>query len=126
MEKNLEVAYYVVRWYAHLMTQVEWRAQRHLFATMKATRGRSDKEAQREAQKSIVASRYLSDERDVLGLASGGYEAFVERTAARILDDCRNEVFFNRCPKCGGLARTPTAKQCRFCRFCAYDWHDGN
>ena len=123
MEHKLDVAYYVVRWYARLMTPVELRAQRHLFAAIKATRGRSDVEAQREARKSIVHSRFLSDDADVLGLTGAGYEAFVERTAARILDECRSEVFFNRCPKCGGLARTPTARQCR---FCAHDWHDQN
>jgi hypothetical protein len=123
MEDKLAIAYYVVRWYAHLMTPVEQRAQWHLFAAIKATRGRSDMEAQREARKHIVHSRFLSDDANVLRLTGAGYEAFVERTAARILDECRSEVFFNRCPECGGLARTPTAKQCR---FCAHDWHGHN
>ena len=123
MESKLTIAYYVVRWYDHLMTPVERRAQMHLWAAIKATRGRSDAEAQREARKSIVFSRSLSDDADVLRLADAGYEAFVERTAARILDERRSEVFFNRCPKCGGLARTPTARQCR---FCAHDWHAQN
>lgn len=120
MENKRDISHYVVRWYARLMTPVEQLARRHLFATMKATKGRSDVEAQREARKSAVRSRLLSDDAEVLRLAAAGYEAFVERTSARISADCRDEVFFNRCPKCGALARTPTARQCR---FCAHDWH---
>jgi len=123
MENERDIAHYVVHWYAHLMTPVEQRAQGHLFAAMKATRGRSDAEAQEQARKSAAHSRLLSDDADVLRLAGEGYEAFVARTSARILDDCRDEVVFNRCPKCGGLARTPMARQCR---FCAHDWHGEN
>jgi hypothetical protein len=123
MENEREIAHYVVRWYARLMTAVEQRTQKHLFAALKATRGESHVEAQREAQKSAVHSRFLSNDADVMHLADAGYEAFVERTAARILNDCRNEVVFNRCPKCGRLTRTPTARQCR---FCAHDWHGQN
>ena len=52
MELNSQVAHYVVRFHGHLMTEVERKAQRHLFATMKATKGDSDEPAQREAQTS--------------------------------------------------------------------------
>lgn len=123
MEQERDIAYYVVRWYGRLMSPVERREQSHLFAAMKATLGRSDADAQREARKFTTYSRFLSDDAAVLHLTSAGYEAFVRRTAARILEDCRDEVFFNRCPKCGGLARTPTARQCR---FCSHDWHGKN
>jgi hypothetical protein len=42
----------VVGFYGDLMTDVERNAWRHLFFTMKATRGRSDVAAQREARTS--------------------------------------------------------------------------
>ena len=70
---------------------------------MKATMGKSDVEAQRAARKSTVHSRFLPDDAEVLHLTGAGYDAFVERTAARILDDCGDEVCFNRCPKMRGL-----------------------
>lgn len=120
MKDEGQVARYVVNWFGHLMTPLERRAQRHLSAVMKATHGKSDREAQREAQKTLN-SRWMSNDPDVLQLTGEGYEAFVERTAERIQNNCRNEVLFNRCPRCGRLARTPTAKQCR---FCGHDWHD--
>ena len=43
------------------------------------------------------------------------------KIAERVLADNRNELFFNNCPKCGQLARTPKSKQCR---KCGYDWHE--
>ena len=120
MEVNPKVAYYVVRFHADLMTDAEWKAQRHLFATMKATMGRSDETAQREAKNNLIHSRMLSTEPNVLSLANDGYQHFQLTTAARILRDSAAKVFFNRCPACGELARTPSAKQCR---YCGHDWH---
>ena len=113
MELNPQVAYYIVHFHANLLTDVERKAQGHLFATMKATKGRSDEAAQREAQSHKVHSRMLSAEPNVLSLAKAGYEQFQLTTAARILRDSADKVFFNCCPACGELARTPSAKQCR-------------
>ena len=119
MESKHELNLYVMRWHADFMTDVERRARQHLFATLKATMGRSDITAQQEARDSNF-SRDLSRDPEVLRLASDGYDAFIERTAARILHDCGAKLSFNRCPNCGGLARTPTARQCR---LCGHDWH---
>jgi hypothetical protein len=120
MELDSQLAHYIVRYYADLMTDVELKAQRHLFATMKATKGRSDETAQRETQNDRLRSRWLSAEPDVLSLAKDGYQQFQLMTAARILRDSAGKVFFNTCPVCGALARTPSARQCR---YCGHDWH---
>jgi ribosomal protein S18 acetylase RimI-like enzyme len=122
MELTREVAHYIVRFHDHLMTNVERRAQGLLFAAMKTTMGRSDQAAQNEARaKNVFPTSYLSDDPDVLALAADGFEAFELRTAKRILEEFPAGVIFNCCPKCGELANTPTARQCRFCR---HDWHD--
>jgi hypothetical protein len=120
MELNPQVAYYIVHFHTDLMNDAERKAQRHLFATMKATMGRSDEMAQREAQNDKIHSRMLSNEPNVLSLAKDGYQQFQLTTAARILRDSADKVFFNCCPVCGELARTPSAKQCR---YCGHDWH---
>jgi hypothetical protein len=86
---------YVIRYYAHLMTPQERKAQSHLYATMKTTQGRSDVAAQAEAQ-TMRDSPWQSPDEDVLRLASD-------------------------CPRCGRLAKTPKARQCR---FCYHDWHE--
>ena len=120
MELNRDAACYIVRYYGRLMTKEERSAYDHLLATMKATEGRSDAAAQEQAKLSRIFSESLSNDPEVLRLAHDGCESFIWRTAARILREHEQNLWFNLCPKCGGLARTPTARQCRFCGF---DWH---
>ncbi len=120
MDLTPELAYYVINFHSGLMTFAERKARSHLIATMKATTGRSDQQAQLEARTDWIHSRAFSSEPDVLELAKDGYQSFQLRTAARILRDSPDQVFLNCCPICGKLARTPTAKQCRHCH---HDWH---
>jgi hypothetical protein len=116
-------AKYVFHNYGHLMTPTEALAFRHLGGTMKATLGRSDRAAQEEVKNgSTPLRRWLSDDPEALLLARDGYDAFVLQTGQRILNDNRGLILLNYCPRCGGLARTPKARQCRFCRN---DWHNG-
>jgi hypothetical protein len=118
---TFDVAWYVIRYYDHYMSKLEKLALAHLQHTMKAMHGRSDVAAQEEAGRKGPHVRFLlSDVPDVTDLVSNGFECFVERTAQRILDAHGSEIFLNYCPKCGALARTPKAQQCR---ECMYDWH---
>lgn len=119
MDKYL--AHYVVSHYFSLLTPNERFAYRHLIATLKATHGRSDVQAQMEASQHKVHSKLISDDPEVRSLASEGMEAFEQLTATRILQEHRSEIFLNYCPECGGLARTPKSRQCL---VCLYDWHD--
>jgi ribosomal protein L40E len=48
------------------------------------------------------------------------FDAFKLKLVSRIYNEHKNELQLNLCPKCGKIARTPEAKQCR---FCFYDWH---
>jgi hypothetical protein len=118
---DAEKAQYVLRYYGQLMTTSERLAHRHLMGTEKATHGRTDAVAQREAENSSHPARdLLSNDPQVLQLASDGIDAFMVRTAQRILDKHSDEIVFNYCPRCGALAKTPKARQCRVCR---HDWH---
>jgi hypothetical protein len=113
-------ANYVIAYYGRFMNEDERRAQSHLIHTMKAAKGRSDALAQQEAKHHHFYSRGISDDPEVLRLSSNGFQAFAERTAERILAEHEEDVFLNNCPRCGELARTPMARQCRFCHL---DWH---
>jgi len=118
---DAEKARYVLRYYCQLMTTPERVAHRHLVGTAKATHGRTDAVAQREAEKSShIGRELLSNDPKTLKLASEGLDAFMVRTAQRILDEHSGEVAFNYCPRCGALAKTPKARQCRACH---HDWH---
>lgn len=116
-------ARYVFAYYDDQMTEHERLAYWHLTATAKATQGRSDMDAQEEAKGSacFYFRERLSDDPSVLRLACDGFETFVLRTGQRILNDHRNRIVLNCCPRCGAVARTPRARQCRACR---HDWHE--
>jgi hypothetical protein len=114
-------AAYIVQYYAHLMTEQERKAHRHLAATLKIARGHSDAIAQEEAKTSRSPIReWLSDDPEVLQLASQGWQAFEQHVAERILRIHGDAVVFNCCPRCGAVAKTPKAQQCAVCR---HDWH---
>jgi hypothetical protein len=124
---------YVIVYFSHLMTAKEQRTREHLLSTQPFTEAEqrlADGLAWEKARGIVIAEKVksfmaqrrsgLSDDPDVLRLASGGLEAFFERTAKRILVEDRDNIFLNNCPSCGALARTPQARQCR---ACGHDWH---
>jgi ribosomal protein L40E len=118
---DLAKAVYIVRYHGHFLTRQERLAYRHLMGTMKAAHGRSDAAAQLEVRSGPRhSSDWFSDDPEVLSLTNDGWEAFLAHTAERIFDQHRYEVLFNHCCRCGALARTPRAKQCR---SCGNDWH---
>jgi hypothetical protein len=103
------------------MTATERKALGHLIATeYKATVVESSDEPALWKLRGRKFLRMLSDDPKVLSLTKDRYERFQLTTAARILRDSADKLSFNRCPRCGKLARTPTAKQCRYCK---HDWH---
>lgn len=115
-----DMAEYVLRYYDHLMTKQEHLAHRHLIGTLKLT-GLSNPAAQAKAKcDSSPRRELLSDDPEILDLTREGFEPFLMRTAERIFKDHRDKIVLNYCPKCGGLAKTPKARQCR---FCFHDWH---
>ncbi len=62
----------------------------------------------------------LANNQDYSDLSKEGLAAFEQKIAIYISEKHPAKVYFNNCPKCAQLARTPFAKQCRHCRF---DWH---
>ena len=64
---------------------------------------------------------WLTSDQSVLDLLKDGYDNFELNVANRIMEQSPEKVFFNNCPKCNKLARTPYARQCR---HCGHKWHD--
>ncbi|NSL88369.1 hypothetical protein ECE50_016135 [Chitinophaga sp. Mgbs1] len=63
----------------------------------------------------------LSNQPEVQELLKDGAAIFRMRTAERLLREFPEQIYFNNCPQCGRLARTPQAQQCRYCLHC---WRD--
>ena len=62
---------------------------------------------------------YQFGDEKVNELVKLGREKMEMAIAKRLLKEHGGELI-NNCPKCGRLARTPYAKQCR---HCGHDWH---
>jgi len=128
-----ELLNYVIRFFSSHMNEKGKRTYKHLLAGMplhETEQRLLDGLAWEESRgmvlpdwaKSFQIRRRadLSDDPEVLRLASGGLEGFLDQTAGRILSEDRDHIFLNNCPSCGALARTPQARQCR---RCGLDWH---
>jgi rRNA maturation endonuclease Nob1 len=63
---------------------------------------------------------WLSDDPSILSYLNEGSIQFILNCAERISKENPDMLFFNLCHKCGKLARTPQAKQCK---FCGHNWH---
>lgn len=99
------------------MTDDEKLALKHHMYTYKV----DDATAESSNIKKFLADRGLiSSEQKILEFLKDGYEEFKLNVVKRIMTESLEKIFFNNCPKCNKLARTPSAKQCR---FCGHDWH---
>jgi hypothetical protein len=101
---------YVFQHYEHLLTPAEKKA--HFGMGLFGVNGSFGPVAQSLAS--------VSEETEVRELAALGDVAFRRRVVERVLREHATDVVLNRCPRCGGLCRTPRARQCFRCK---HDWH---
>lgn len=113
-----ETAAYIRNYFSNLMTNDEKLALKHHIYTYKVDNSTSDSTNMR---KLLIEQGLISTEPEILNFLKNGYEDFEFKVAKRIMSETPDKVFFNMCPKCNKLARTPYARQCR---FCGYSWHD--
>jgi len=110
-----DLAIYIINYYSHLMTFEEKVAHKSMMGEFKIQSATSS------SMKEALRKQWISDDPKVLELLLGGPDAFGARVRDRVMRDHSDEVFLNCCPRCGALAKTPTAKQCPKCFF---SWHE--
>ncbi|MDR6369783.1 hypothetical protein J2795_001674 [Chryseobacterium bernardetii] len=109
-----ETINYIIRYFGKLMTRDEALALNHHMYTLKSSES--------EHIRNVMIKRgWINSDPEVIKLLEHGYEVFEQNVVTRIIAETPEKVFFNNCPKCNKLARTPYAKQCR---HCGYSWHD--
>jgi hypothetical protein len=114
---DLETVDYILKNYSHFMSLKEAAAMKHQHTLSKYP----DVAINSDKWNLLIDREFISQNREVLELLECGNEKFRVNIAQRILNDYGGRIYFNVCPKCGGLLRTPSARQCR---YCFYDWHD--
>jgi len=113
-----EKAKYIINYFSHLLTSAERMAIKHTSSSYKLEHSTSDNI---NLTRIYREKGWLTSDESVLDLLKDGYENFELNVANRILDQNPDKVFFNNCPECNMLARTPRAKQCR---HCGHNWHN--
>ncbi|MBL3658424.1 hypothetical protein [Fulvivirga sediminis] len=115
MDRNPDIIEYISRYCHNYWTDLEKKASEHHIAQTKFLPHKD-----RDSRFGELYRCNTSTDPNVLELLRDGYSSFLETVANRIYDQHLNELELNRCPNCKGIARTPTAKQCR---YCGHDWH---
>lgn len=114
-DEDRELTRYVWENYSGLMTEFECRVGWVIISRMKAA-------ATQSAATAEMMNRHwcARDDVEINAALADGPEAFRRRVRERVLADCGERVFINRCHRCGRVVRTPKAQQCF---WCGYDWH---
>lgn len=110
-----ELIEYIFRYCDHFMTDKENKANWHQFAIEKSGYGAKEGFYNHFKQKG-----HISNDPEVLALLENGFQSFKEKVVTCIYNEYKTKLNLNLCPKCGKVARTPRARQCK---FCSHNWH---
>lgn len=114
-----ETVDHIIKYYSHLLPDTDKRLLRHLLHREKLFTI-TDAHA-REIRKSMYERHnWLVTDKKLLEKLADGPEAFRYNAAIAVFNAHGGEKLLNLCPRCGLLARTPDARQCR---HCGHDWH---
>ena len=104
------------------MTEVEVDALRHSNSMFKlmTPEDYNSIESYKARVKMYKDRNLITDNPNTLSLLDEGREEFYIKTATRIFEQIPDKIFFNYCPNCNQLARTPYARQCK---HCGHSWH---
>ncbi len=108
-----ETVNYIRHYFSNLMTDDEKLALKYHMYTYKTE--------DPKMRKLMVEKDWISEQPEIQKFLKDGYDDFELRTALRIITESADKIFFNNCPKCKRLARTPYARQCR---HCGHAWHE--
>ncbi len=119
---DIEIARYIITWYSSLLTLEEAAALKHKDSIFKLlTAADMESTEAYEARKQLLQKQgWVSGNPKVLSMVEKENDRMIIEMATDVLARSGDKVYFNRCPKCGSLARTPKAKQCR---ACFHSWH---
>jgi hypothetical protein len=121
---------YIFSYYYHLLTLREKTAYWTMVAEAKVAfhkewvRKRVKDEDEADEVLALHPSdweQWISTDQEVRALLANGRDEFIIAVCERLLREEKDKIYFNRCPRCQAVTRTPTAKQCPKCFF---SWHD--
>ena len=114
-DDDRELTTYIWHNYSQLFTPLEILACHVLLLQAKA------KSSSSESMTRILRARAETSETpEVMAILADGTAAFRDQVSDRVMSDCAQQLFINRCAKCARVVTTPRAQQCL---WCGHDWH---
>jgi ribosomal protein L40E len=110
-----ELLNYIFSYCGRYFWETEKIADRHFLAMLKSKQGVNE-----TMYKFFMKEQNVYANKEIMDLISEGFDKYKIKVVTRIWSEHKHELELNLCPKCGKIARTPWAKQCR---FCFHDWH---
>jgi len=117
-----EQEYYLLGHYRHLLTRHDLFVVKYRSLTIKLLGARQQGKRGEHIEQLLERERKHWPEAAAT-IQATGFRSLIQDIAQRLLDEHGDEIFLNLCSKCGGLCRTPKAKQCL---RCGHDWHRPN
>ncbi|MBW3625651.1 MAG: hypothetical protein KY468_19840 [Armatimonadetes bacterium] len=106
---------YVWEYCTHAMTDFEMQVNFCIHIRAKAEINENPNFAEKILEwKGLLRNAYIEE------ALKNGPKRFRQRVKDRLLRECPDQIFINRCPSCGRIVRTPKA---RLCLWCGYAWH---
>ncbi len=112
MNKLNDILEYISIYCTAYKTDLEKKAYEHYVAQMKFT---PFKDYDTNFGKKY--HEWTSSDPKVLKLLENGIQNFHQTWAQRVYEEHGDKLNLPLCPKCQGILRTPSAKQCRYCSF---------
>ena len=118
-----QTAEYIINYFPRLLTDKEQVAIRHIQSLQKLDNSNSDETDEQNLRRTnlYIEKGWLTEDKEVLELLKDGIDQFELNILTRVMNEDADNVYFNNCPKCGQLAKTPQARQCR---YCGHSWHN--
>jgi len=113
-----ETAHYIVNYFPRLLTSAEAALRRaRLFLAQAEV---SSTESMKQRLTALAEGTLTPFNEEIALLKPLNDHELTLAIAERIMQESPGRVFLNNCPRCGRLARTVQAKQCK---HCFYSWH---
>jgi len=116
-DEDAALTEYVWKHCQHLMTPLELRVGLYSVPIVSDM----DDEKARRIYTACESEHGHVDDADVIAAFPRDLDLFRLKTRRRLMQDCADKIFVNRCPKCSRIVRSPNAHQCPWCK---HDWHN--
>lgn len=115
MTMNADTVQYILQYYSHLMDSKTRLIVDLILRIYKYKKLAETIDSNYKLTRYYRELGWITENETVHTLLEDGIDKFEMEVAVRIQYQYGDKIYFNSCPRCNRLARTPQACQCRYC-----------